>query len=137
MIERSNRKLKQSLKINVASDAPHWDEYVTLAVMAHNTTYHQTLKCAPSELYHGCVLYNALDLKLRHPLQPPHGTRDIKTTSDQVNRKYKANVVNIFSAFFKYKEYYDRKAQASFGKIGYYVSPLNSKYINQSDKAQF
>ena len=47
MVERSHQKLKQILKINVAADSPQWDKYVNLAVMAHNTTYHQLLKCTP------------------------------------------------------------------------------------------
>ena len=62
MIEKSHQKLKQILKINVSADRPQWDRYVNIAVMAHNTAYHQTLKCTPTEICHGRVPYNALDL---------------------------------------------------------------------------
>ena len=61
VIERNHQRLKQILKINVAADSPQWDRYVNFAVMAHNTTYHSSLKCTPSEVFHGRVPYNALD----------------------------------------------------------------------------
>ena len=56
MVERSHQELKQILKINVSADSPQWDRYVNFAVMAHNTTYHQSLKCTPSEVFHGRIL---------------------------------------------------------------------------------
>ena len=108
MIGMSHQKLKQLLKINVASDAPHLERYVNLAAMAHKTTYHQTLKCSPSEYFHGHLLYNTLDLKYGHPL-PPCGTTDIKMLGDQANQKNKANADNTFSAFFNLKIYFDKK----------------------------
>ena len=51
VVERTHRKLKQLLKINVTADTPHWDRYVNLAVMAHNTTYHQTIKRTQTEIF--------------------------------------------------------------------------------------
>ena len=137
MIGRSHQNLKQIVKINVANDAPQWDRYFNLAVMAHNTTYHQTLKCLPSETFHGRLPCNALDFEFGHPLQQPRGTTDIKPLVDQVNQIYIANVDNIFSACFKSKEYYNRKAQASLLEVGDYVFLLNPKYNSQSDKTQF
>ena len=68
MIERSHQRLKQILKTNVSVDRPQWDRYINLAVMAHNTTYHQTLKCSPTEVFYGRIPYNALDLKFGNPL---------------------------------------------------------------------
>ena len=99
--------------------------------MAQSTTYHQTLKCSPSEIVHGRVLYDVLDFKFGKPLQPPRGRRDIKTLVYQVNRRNKINVDNIFDAFFEHKEYPDREGQASPLIIDEYVFLLNLKYINQ------
>ena len=137
MIERNHQKLKQILKINVAADTPQWDRYVNLAIMAHNTTYHQTLKCSPSEIFHGRVPYNALDLKYSNPLQPPRNSTDIKTLVDNVNKKFKETHDNIIEAFHKYKAYYDRKAQAEPLKVGDFTFLLNPKYSQQSDKVSF
>ena len=39
MIERTHQKLKTILKININVDQPEWDQYVNMAVIAHNTSY--------------------------------------------------------------------------------------------------
>ena len=98
IIERYHHKLKEIVIFNVAKDAPHWDRRVNLAMVAHNTRYHQPLRQKPSEKFHGRVPYNALDLKFSHPLQPPPGTADMKTLVDQLNQKNIANVDNNFGA---------------------------------------
>ena len=78
-----------------------------------------------------------LDRKSGHPLQTPRGTTDIKMLVDQVNQKHKAKVGNIFRAFFKKEEYYDRKVQVSSFKVGEYVILLNPEEDTQFDKTQF
>ena len=67
MVERSHAKLKKIFKIHVNVDRPHWDRYVDIAIMAHYTTYHTSLKCSPTEISHGRTPYNALDLKYSNP----------------------------------------------------------------------
>ena len=37
-IERSHQEIKKILEINVSVDQPQWDQYVNIAVVAHNTT---------------------------------------------------------------------------------------------------
>ena len=113
MVERSHQKLKQILKINVAADSPQWDKYVNLAVMAHNTTYHQSLKCTPSEVFHGRVPLNALDLKFSNPLQSRTQDTDLTKLVDQVNEKYKQVNDNILQAYHKYKRF-DQSDKISF-----------------------
>ena len=108
MVERSHQRLKQILKINVAADSPQCDKYVNLAIMAHNTTYHQSLKCTPSEVFHGRVPFNALDLKISNLLQYRTQETDLTKLIDQVNEKYKQVNDNILQAYHKYKRYYDR-----------------------------
>ena len=39
-------------------------KFVHLAVMNYNTTYHKTLGCEPSTVFHGRIPYNVLGLKL-------------------------------------------------------------------------
>ena len=117
MIERSHQKLKQILQINVSADSPQWDRYVNIAVMAHNTTYHQTLKCTPTEIFYGRVPYNALDLKFSNPLSLPRNAIDTQSLVDILNSKFKETHANIIKAFHKYKAHYDRKAQATQFKV--------------------
>ena len=137
MIERSHQKLKQILKINVSADRPQWDRYVNLAVMAHNTTYHQTLKCTPTEIFHGRVPYNVLDLKFSNPLSGSRNATDVQSLIDNPNSKFKETHANIIKAFHKYKAYYDRKAQASPLKKNDFAFLLNPKINSQSDKIPF
>ena len=137
MVERSLQRLKQILKINVAADSPQWDKYVNLAIMAHNTTYHQALKCTPSEMFHGRVPFNALELKFSNPLQCRTQETDLTKLVDQVNEKQNQVNNNIIQAYHKYKRYYDRKAQASPLKVNDFVFLLNPKITNQSDKIAF
>ena len=137
MIERSHQRLKQILKINVSADRPQWDRYVNLSVMAHNTTYHQTLKCSPTEVFHGRVPYNALDLKFGNPLSPPRNATDTQSLVDNLNTKFKETHTNIIRAFHKYKAYYDRKAQASPLKVNDFVFLLIPKISTQSEKIPF
>ena len=137
MIERSHQRLKQILKTNVSADHPQWDRYVNLAVMAQNTTYHQTLKCTPIEVFHGRVPYNSLDLKFGNPLSPPRNAKDTQSLVDNLNAKFKETHTNIIRAFHKYKAYYNRKAQASPLKVNDFVFSLNPKFSTQSEKISF
>ena len=85
MIERSHKRLKEILKINVAEHAQRWDQYVKFAVMAHNTTYHTSIRCTPSEIFHGRVPYNSLDLKYKTPTEPK--VKANKNITDQMKQK--------------------------------------------------
>ena len=137
MVERSHQRQKLILKINVAADSPQWDKCVNLAVMAHNTTYHQALKCTPSEVFHGRVPFNALELKFSNPLQCRTQETDFTKLIDQVNEKYKQVSNNILQANRKYKRCYDRETQASPLKVYDFVFLLNPKITDQSDKIAF
>ena len=137
MIKRSHQKLKQTLKLNVSADRPQRDRYVNIAVMAHNTTYHQTLKCTPTELFHRRVPYSALDLKFSNPLSLPKNATDTQSFVDNLNSKFKETHANIIKAFHKYKAHYDRKAQASPLKVNDFVFLLNPKINSQFKKLPF
>ena len=130
MIERSHQRLKQILKMNVSADRPLWDRYVNLAVMAHNTTYHHTLKSSSTEVFHGRVPYNALDRKFGNPLSFSRSATDTQSLVDILNTKFKETHSNKMRAFHKYKAYSDRKAQASPLKVNDFAFLLNPKIRN-------
>ena len=113
MVKRSHQKLKQILKINVSADSPQWHKYVNMAVMAHNTTYHQAIRCTPTEIFHGRVPFNALDIKFGNPRSESRNTTDVTGILFNMNKKFQQTHDNIIEAFHKYKNDYDRKAQAS------------------------
>ena len=137
MVERSHQKLKQILKINISADSPQWHKNVNMAVMAHNTTYHQAIRCTPTEVFHGRVPFNALDVKFGHPLTEQRNTTDVTRILDNMNKKFQQTHDNIIEAFHKYKNYYDRKAQASPLKVNDFTFLLNKRLSQQSEKIPF
>ena len=105
--------------------------------MAHNTTYHQTLECSPTEVFHGCVPYIAIDLKFGNALSPPRNATDTQSFVDNLKAKFKETLTNIIRAFHKYKAHYDRKAQASPLKVNDFDFLLDPKISTQSEKIPF
>ena len=116
------------------ADRPQWDGYVNLAVMAHNTTYHQTLKCSPTEIFNGRVPYNALDLKFSNSVSSPRNATDTQSLVDNENAKFEEMYTSIIRTFHKCKAYYDRKARASSMKVSDFAFLLNPKINTQSEK---
>ena len=53
MMERNQQKLETIFKFTVSADQSQWDEYVNIAAVANNTTFHASVKCAPTENIHG------------------------------------------------------------------------------------
>ena len=138
MVERTHAKLKKILKISVNADRPQWDRYVDIAIMAHNTTYHDSLKCSPTEIFHGRTPYNPLDLQFRNANKPAETKcKDVNEILDKMNFIFRDNLDNIISAYHKYKMYYDRKARAQPLKVNEFVFLLDPKYDSQRSKEEF
>ena len=64
MLERTHTSLKKTLKIETGKRRPMWHKYVNIAVLNYNTSYHTSIGCEPSRVFHGRVPYNVLDLKM-------------------------------------------------------------------------
>ena len=138
MVERTHAKLKKILKFSVNADRPQWDRYVDIAIMAHNTTYHDSLKCSPTEIFHGRIPYNPLDLQFRNANKTAETKcKDVNEILDKMNFIVRDNLDNIISAYHKYKMYYDRKARAQPLKVNEFVFLLDPKYDSQRIKEEF
>ena len=107
--------------------------------MNYITTYHETLGCEPSTIFHGRIPYNALNLKLG--IKPKWKTTPNSDIADQLQKQFdevRATAKdNIMPSYCKYKQYYDRKASAARLKINDYCYFLNPKADNQSTKFAF
>ena len=139
ILERTHASIKTALKISTGERRSMWHKYVQIAVMNYNTTYHETLGCEPSTVFHGRIPYNVLDLKLG--IKPkwkttPHSdiAEQLQKQIDEVRATAKDN---IMLSYLKYKKYYDRKATAAPLKINDYCYILNPKADNQSTKFAF
>ena len=108
MIERSHAKLKIILEINVSLDKFQWDRFVDLLFMAHNTTYHTSITCSPTEIFHGRIPYIALYIQFLHPnKQLDTKNTEVNQILDKMNATFHQNSANIINVFHNYKAYYN------------------------------
>ena len=64
ILERTHASVKSSLKISTGERRSMWHKYVQIAVMNYNTSYHESLGCEPTTVFHGRIPYNILGIKL-------------------------------------------------------------------------
>ena len=64
LLEQPDASIKQALKIETCERRSLWHEYVNIAVLNYNTSYHTSNGCEPSRVFHGRNRYNVLDLKV-------------------------------------------------------------------------
>ena len=64
LLERSHASIKQSLKIETGERKTLWHKYISIAVLNYNTSYHSSIGCEPSRVFHGRIPYNILDSKM-------------------------------------------------------------------------
>ena len=123
LLERFHASIKQSLKIETGERRSLWHKYFSIAVLNYNTSYHSSIGCEPSRVFHGRIPYNILDLKM--------GIRPQKTSSpdseiaqdvlEQTEKIFQDVRRNTMQAYIKYKAYYNKKAIASKLKQSEYV----------------
>ena len=54
-LERSHASIKQALKIETGEWRSLWQKYVSIAVLNYNTSYHASISCEPSRVFHGRI----------------------------------------------------------------------------------
>ena len=114
-LERTHSSLKGNLKMASGEYRRQKHKYFPLAVLNYKTTYHSSLGCEPSRIFHGRVPYNNLDHRLGlNPNPKITPTTDFaaefqRRTQILIDKTKK----NIMQSYLKYKEYYDRKAKAA------------------------
>ena len=64
LLERPHASIKQALNIETGERRSLWHKYVNIAVLNYNTSYHSSIGCEPSRVFHGRIPYNVLDSKL-------------------------------------------------------------------------
>ena len=123
LLERFHGSIKQALKIETGERRSLWPQYVSIAVLNYNTSYHTSVGCEPSRVLHGRIPYNILDLKLGiRPQQQLLPTSQIaQDVLDQTEMVHQDVRKNAMQAYIKIKAYYDKKANASELKEADYV----------------
>ena len=138
-LDRTHASLKTNLKMASGDYRPQWHKYLPLAVLNYNTTYHATLGCEPSRIFHGRIPYNILDHKLG--LNPNPKVLPTTDFADEFQRRTHILLdntkKNIMQSYLKYKEYYDRKAKAAPLKQNDYCFILQPIADHQGSKIPF
>ena len=139
MLERTHDALKRTLKIETGERRSMWHKYVHIAVLNHNTSYHSSIGCEPSRVFHGRIPYNVLDLKLgiRPQRENDPNTDVAQDVLEQTKLIHEDAHRNTMQAYLKYKAYYDKKANASILKENDYVYILQPKANQQGNKIPF
>ena len=137
--ERTHASLKCNLKMASGKYRRQWHKYLPLAVLNYNTTYHSSIGCEPSRIFHGRIPYNILDHRLGLNPNP----KILLTTgfAEELQRRTQIFIdrtkKNIMQSYLKYKEYYDRKAKAAPLQQGDYCFILQPLADHQGSKIPF
>ena len=136
LLELSQASIKQALKIETGERRSLWRKYINIAVLNYNTSYHTSIGCELSRVFHGRIPYNVLDLKLgiRPQQQPIPTSQTAQEVLEQTEMIHQDVRKNTMQAYIKYKAYYDRKANASKLKEADYVYILQPKADHQGSK---
>ena len=138
-LERTHASLKTNLKMASGEYRRQGHKYLPLAVLSYNTTYHSSIGCEPSKVFHGRIPYNVIDHKLGN-----NPNRDFLPTTEFAEELQQRTKVlidktkhNIMQSYLKYKEYYDRKAKAAPLREQDFCFILQPKADNQGSKTPF
>ena len=57
LLETSCASIKQTLKMKTGERRILWHKYVSIGVLNFNTSYHTSIGCEPSRVFHGRIPY--------------------------------------------------------------------------------
>ena len=137
VVERSHAALKRILKLNTDEKWTTWYRYVDLATFIHNTSYHSSIGCTRSSLFHGREPIKPIDLRFRsHALAQKELTSDyLVDLQDSLLEQFSHTKLRLLDAYHKYRTYYDKKAAAKPLMQHQYCLLLNPSLLTQSDFA--
>ena len=136
VLDRTHATIKTSLKKASCEYRKQWLEYLDIAILKYNTTYHSGINCEPSRVFHGRVPHNNLDHKL--------GLRfnsDIAPTMDFAEELFRRTKIlhdrtkkNVEQFYIQYKTSHDKEAKASPLKEKEYCFILQPEADNPGSK---
>ena len=104
ILERCHASLKESLKISTGERRTMWHQYVAIATLNYNTSYHSALGCELSRVFHGRIPYNVLDLKFgirsgRHSTPTTNPGEDILYKTQQIKEAVSKSLMQSYIRF--------------------------------------
>ena len=139
VLERSHASIKQALKIETGECRSLWHKYVSIAVLNYNTSYHPSIGCEPSRVFHGRIPYNIYDLErgIRPQKIPSPDSPIPQDLLEQTEIIFQDVRKNAMQAYINHKAYFDKKANASKLKQADYVFILQPKADHKGSKIHF
>ena len=64
VLERAHATIHTSLKMTLGEYRKQWHKYSPIAILNYNTTYHSSIHCETSRVFHGRVPHKFLDQKV-------------------------------------------------------------------------
>ena len=106
LLERSHASIKQALKIETGERKSLWHKYVNTAVLNYNTSYHTSIGCEPSRVYHERFPYSVLNLKLRirpqkQPIPTSQTAQEVLEQTEMIHQDVRKNAMQ---AYIKYEK---------------------------------
>ena len=111
LLERSYASIKQALKIETGERKSLWHKHVSIAVLNYNTSYHASIDCEPSRVFHGRFPYKLLDFKMgilpqKIPSPDSEIAQDLLEQTETILQDVREKAMQ---GYIKYKAYYDKK----------------------------
>ena len=109
LLEQSHASIKQALKMETGERRSLWHKYVSIAVLKYNTSYHTSIGCEPSRVFHGRIPYHMIDLKMgiRPKNIPSSDSQIAKAMLEQTKMVFQDVRKNSMQAYIKNKAYHD------------------------------
>ena len=132
-VESSHGPLKRILKLNTDKQWKDWHKYVPLATFIHNTSYHTSIGCCPTALFHGREPVKSLDLRFaRKAMEAVAVNSDyVVALQDAMMTKFEENKLQLIESYQRYRSYYDKKAEEKPLRLLSYCLLLNPKLTSQ------
>ena len=139
VLKRAHTTIKTSLKMASGEYRKQWHIYLPIAILNYNRTYHSSIGCEQSRVFHGRVPHIIPDHKPGLRVSPNIApTTDI---AEELLRRtkilYDKNKKNVMQSYIKYKKYYDKKAKASPMEEKDYCFILEPKADHHGSKIPF
>ena len=139
VLEGAHATVMTSLKMASGECRKKWHKYLPIATLNYNTTYHSSIDCEPSRVFHGRVPHNILDHK--HGLRFNPNIAPTTGFAEELLRRtkilYDKTKKNVMQSYIKYRTYYDKKAKTSPLEEKDYCYILQPKADHQGSKIPF
>ena len=101
LLERSHASIKQALKIETGERRSLRHKYINIAVLNYNTSYHTSIGCESSRVFHGRITCNVLDLKLgfrpqQQPVPNSHIDQEVLEQTEMIHQDVGKNVMQAY-----------------------------------------